>query len=47
MSINLSTLKTRDNGKESATHLPIKYLTLFPNKAKNQKGLIRAKFQVF
>lgn len=47
MSINLSTIKTKENGKDSATHLPIKYPTLFPNKAKNQKGLIRAKFQVF
>lgn len=47
MSINLSMLKTKENSKDSATHLPIKYPTLFPNKAKNQKGLVRSKFQVF
>lgn len=45
MSINLSTLKTKEIGKDSAKHLPIKYPTLFPNKAKNQNDSLGPSFK--
>lgn len=45
MSINLSTLKTKENVKDAATHLPVKYQHYFPIRLRTKKDSLGPSFK--